>query len=562
MKIKNLMLAMAAASALFASAQTQGYKDGIEYFLIDQFDDAKEILTKTMPKSGAERSEALYYLGAIELKDGNVKAAQQAFDEGISLNSKNGYNYVGLGAIALKQGDAKTAAEKFKLALKAQNKSFINVAIARAYYNQDPIAYAKEYEKHMDAARKQNLKDPSIYIMNGDFFRDKALASGVDDGTSIGNAASEYEQAVHFDNNSPVATIKYARVFVHVNPDYAISRLKELNEKVPNSAMAQRELAERYYDNDQWSLSARQYGKYIENPNHFAKDEERYAVLLFFGGRYDDSLELAHNILKKNPNSAQMRRMLFLNLEKKGDFKGAREAAESFFQTPGVSFTANDYTTYANILNELEDYDAEVIAREKAVEANVEKLELLKDLATAYSQAGGRANKANDIETANAYYIKAKDATQKFIDGGSFVTQDLVNLGNRWQNVAATSPLDSPEREAAINAAIAAADQVIERMADSPSYVPFRNKARMTLVKNGNKPSQETVDAYTKALEILDADPEAKDKRVDVYREAYSQIAAYYIGEHDTASAKVWYLKMLELDPQNQALRDYIDKLK
>lgn len=562
MKIKNLMLALAAASALFVSAQTQGYKDGIEYYLIDQFDDAKEILTKTMPKGGADRSEALYYLGSILLNEGDVNGAKQAFDEGISLNSKNGYNYVGLGAIALKQGDAKTAAEKFKLATKAQNKSFINVAIARAYYNQSPVTYAKEFEKHLEQARKQNLKDPSIYILNGDVYRNKALASGVNSSIAIGKAASEYEQAIHFDNDSPVATIKYARVFVHVNPQYAIQRLKDLNEKAPNSAMAQRELAERYYDNNQWTLSARQYGKYIENPNHFAKDEERYAVLLYFGGRYDDSLELAHRILKKDPNSAQMRRMLFLNLEKKKDYKGAREAAENFFQTPGVSFTSNDYSTYADILNELEDYDAEVIAREKAVEANAEKTELLKDLSVAYSQAGGRANKAGDIQTANAYYIKAKDAAQKYIDAGDFVTQDLVNLGNRWQNVAATSPIDSPEREAAINAAIEVADQVIERMAESPNFAPYRNKARMTIVKNGNKPSQETVEAYTKALEVLDADPEANTKRVDVYREAYSQIAAYYIGEKDSASAKEWYLKMLELDPENQALRDYIDKLK
>lgn len=560
MKIKSLVLTMAAASALFASAQNQGYKDGIEYYRIDQFDNAKEILNKTMPESGVERSEALYYLGSIALKEGNVDAARKAFDEGIALDPKNGYNFVGLGAIALKQGDEKAAADQFKLATKAQNKSFIHVAIARAYYEADPVTYAKEYDKFMKQATGKNMKDPSIYVLKGDVLRDKALANGVDDGTAIGQAASEYEQAIFFDENAPEAYVKYARVYVHVNPDYAINRLKELNAKAPNSAMAQRELAERYYDNNQWTLSAQQYGKYIENPNHFVKDEERYAVLLYFGERYDESLDVAKRILKTEPNSAQMRRMLFLNLEKKGDFKGAREAAESFFQTPGVTFTANDYTTYANILNELEDYDAEVIAREKAVEANPQKTELLKDLATAYSQAGGRANKAEDVATANAYYIKAKDATQKYIDGGNFVTQDLVDLGNRWQNVAATSPVDSPEREAAITAAIAAVDQVIERVPDN--FVPYRNKARMTLVKNGNKPSQETVDAYTKAIEILDADPEAKEKRVDVYREAYSQIAGYYIGEGDKASAKSWYLKMLELDPENQALRDYIDKLK
>ncbi len=560
MKLKSLILTVAAFSALCVSAQSQGHKDGIEYYKIDQLENAKEILTKNLPESGPDRAEALYYLGAISLKEGNVDEALSYFNEGITLDPKNGFNFVGLGAVDLKNGDAKAASDHFKQALKAQNKAFIHVAIARAYYDADRVNYAKEYDKYMDSARKKNLKDPSIYVMAGDALRDEALANGVDDGNTIGKAASEYEQAIYFDKNSPEAYVKYSRVYAHINPDYAINRLLELNEIAPNSAMAQRELAERYYDSDRWTLSAQQYGKYIENPNHFVKDEERYAVLLYFGERYDESLDVAKRILAQEPNSAQMRRMLFLNLEKKGDLAGARAAAEDFFKMSGVSFTANDYTTYANILNELEDYDAEVLAREKAVEANPAKTELLKDLSTAYSQAGGRANRAEDIETANLYYIKAKNATAAYIDAGNFVTQDLVDLGNRWQNVAATSPIDSEERQVAITEAINAIDKVIERVPDN--YVPYRNKARMTIVKNGNKPGPETVEAYAKMLEILDADPENKEKRVDLYREAYSQTAGYYIGEHDTASAKEWYTKMLELDPENQALIDYIEKLK
>lgn len=560
MKIKFLMLSMAAASALFASAQNQGYKDGIEYFKIDQLDNAKEILAKTVPAGGVERSEALYYLGMIDLKEGNVAAATEKFNEGIKLDAKNPYNYVGLGAVALKKGDAKAAADQFKAATKAQNKAFVNVAIARAYYDTDPVAYAKDVEKFMDAARKKNLKDPAIYIMAGDMLRDQAVASGVDDGETIGKAASEYEQAIYFDDKSPEAYVKYSRVYAHINPDYAISRLKKLNEIAPNSAMAQRELAERYYDNDQWTLSAQQYGKYIENPNHFVKDEERYAVLLYFGGRYDESLALAERILEAEPNSAQMRRMLFLNLEKKGDLAGARAAAEKFFQVPGIPFTANDYTTYANILNELQDYDAEIVAREMAVAANPAKADLLKDLSFAYSQAGGRANKAQDVETANANYIKAKDAMVAYMNAGDVVTQDYIDLGNRWQNVAATSPIDSPERLEAITAAIAAVDMAIERVPDH--FVPHRNKARMTLVKNGNKPSEETVAAYAKMLEIFDADPENKTKRADLYREAYVQTAGYYIGIGDRATAREWYLKVLEMDPENQVLIEYIEKLK
>ncbi|MDE6427550.1 MAG: hypothetical protein K2K59_01190, partial [Muribaculaceae bacterium] len=136
----------------------------------------------------------------------------------------------------------------------------------------------------------------------------------------------------------------------------------------------------------------------------------------------------------------------------------------------------------------------------------------------------------------------------------------LVELGSRYQNVAATAEPGSEEKAQAIAKAISAIDQVIERVPDN--FIPYRNKARMILVKNDNQPSEEGVQTYVKMLELLDTDPENRTKRSDVYREAYSQIASYYISVKDTDSAKTWYLKMLELDPENQALRDYIDKLK
>ena len=47
-----------------------------------------------------------------------------------------------------------------------------------------------------------------------------------------------------------------------------------------------------------------------------------------------------------------------------------------------------------------------------------------------------------------------------------------------------------------------------------------------------------------------------------MYNEAYSQIASYYISEKNIPEAKAYYEKVYELDPSNQALRDYIDKMK
>ena len=139
----------------------------------------------------------------------------------------------------------------------------------------DPTLYAKEIEKNIANAMKVSKnKEAQVYVLQGDM----AKAS------DIGQAAGFYEQAMVYDeqagNVNPEAYVKYANLYNKVNPDFAIGKLVELNEKLPTSALAQSELAEKYYDGNQFTKAAEQYGKYIKNPNHFQGDEQRYSGLL------------------------------------------------------------------------------------------------------------------------------------------------------------------------------------------------------------------------------------------------------------------------------------------
>ncbi|MBO4379654.1 MAG: hypothetical protein J5784_01480, partial [Muribaculaceae bacterium] len=61
MKIK-VFFSLLLGSALALSAQ--GYKDGIEYYKADQYQNAKTILERTLNASSTDQAEANYYLGA------------------------------------------------------------------------------------------------------------------------------------------------------------------------------------------------------------------------------------------------------------------------------------------------------------------------------------------------------------------------------------------------------------------------------------------------------------------------------------------------------------------
>lgn len=171
MKLKFLFSLLLAGSL---TASAQGYKDGVEYFKADQFANAKTLLERNLgtATSPADKALAYYYLGAINVHDKDYAAAQQNFEKGLAANPSSALNQVGLGELALMKGDVKVAEKYFDDARKVNKKDAeVLTAIGRAYFNADPVKYAKEIEKYDAQAYKANSKDPSIFVLRGEIGR-------------------------------------------------------------------------------------------------------------------------------------------------------------------------------------------------------------------------------------------------------------------------------------------------------------------------------------------------------------------------------------------------------
>lgn len=200
---KTVFLSLLLAGGLLASAQTQGYKDGIEYYKAGQYDNARTILERTLNDASTDKSLANYYLGQVALNQGDKAAAKSYFEKGLSIDGDNAYNYVGIGALDLLNGQESEAANQFKKAQGlAKKNAEVSVAIARAYYNADPVKYAKEIQKNIDKARKDSKnQDPSIYVLEGDMLMDAQ---------DFGAAAARYENAIVNDPSNSEGYVKYA----------------------------------------------------------------------------------------------------------------------------------------------------------------------------------------------------------------------------------------------------------------------------------------------------------------------------------------------------------------
>ena len=523
-------------------ANAQGYKDGIEYYKVDKLDNAKELLERNLNAPSTDKAEAFYYLGQIALHQGKIAEAAANFEKGIAANAANPYNYVGQAAIALKNGgDVKTLLEKARKLTKKNAK--LEMEIARAFYDANPTTYAKDIEKCIKNARKWNPDDPDSYIFEADTKADKK---------DWGNAAGIYELAFDKDPNNIEAYVKYANTYFNVNPEMAIERLEELQSKVPNSALVQRELAEKYYADNLGAKAAEQYGKYIKNPNHFAQDEVRYVQLLFFGEKYKESLDLATQLVGKlNPSDSKvfyMKRMQLYNLVQLQKWPEAVEAGRSFFANmvpQGSNYEVRDYTDYGQAL-QTAGYPAEAIAAyEKAIELNPNNVDLIRFMGDSYA----------DVEN----FVTAAEYYQRLVDSGNNKSNDLFTLSNYYLGIASTDSLDAMTKADALAKSQKYIDEVDKLV---PGNVQIVNqKAKIAKFREGDNNNGAALAAYQELLTILDG-KENKSDYTRYYKYAYNYLVTYYFNKGDKAAAKTYYQKWLENDPDNESLRNYVNSLK
>ena len=515
----KFLLALLVGATLTASAQ--GSKDGIEYYKAGQHDNAITLLNKNLNSTGTDKALTLYYLGQAYLAKGDAAKAKQYFEQGVQADPKCGYNYVGLGSLALKDGNANLAKDQFDMAQKnAKKNAEILVDIARAYYNADQVKYAKEVEKYLAKAHKDSKnQEPSIYLFEGD-----RLAAD----QKWNEAATKYEQAILFDEDNPASYVKWTNVYYYVVPEFSTSKLEELLVKNPNSALAQRELAEKYYEMGKWTRAADKYGEYIANPNHFPEDKARYAILLYAGGKYDQAIQVSQEVLKNDPNNFQVSRIIVRSYNDLKDYGKALEASKALFSNPAFKdrYNASDYTVYSSLLMGAKDTTAAFNVLEEGVKAFPKNSGMLEALSDFYfdkkdyvksADYGEMAVQNNENPTNAAYY----NAT------GSF-------LG------AATALRDDPAKAAEYaKRGAALAEKACEGF--TPTDVPTRFLRRLALLQlsaNDNIADKSVYDTCQKLITRLEADPESANPanpKNDLrnWVSAYTWIAQYYAAQHD-----------------------------
>ncbi len=546
MKFKFILSAALVAAAAFPIV-AQTHVEGKEYYKADQLQNAKELLTRNHNNAGTDKAVSNFYQGLIALKEGDNAAAEKFFNAGVEANPNYGFNYVGLGSIDLKKGDKSAAEKQFKVAEGLTKKDpELQIEIARAYYYADPVGYAKEIDKRVEKARKMNMQDAEIYIFEGD--RKKDLKD-------FGGAAGQYEMAANYEPNETEAYVKYANLVTQVNPQYAIDILSKLLSLTPNSALAQRELADAYYNANQYKEAATEYGKYVNNPNHFKQDEDRYAFLLFYGGDYKKGYDYSTELLKANPSNFTAQRYQFMNAaqEQAGVPQDqllpmAEALLAAHKSNPANKFAPIDYILIGGELNSAKrPQEAEALFLE-AIQDNPDNAEFYKQLAMTYV---GENNLSKATDTFQGYIQHSeKPGYNDFVQQATFAF--YAGVENKANN---------PE------AAEKYYDMCLEYAGKAKDIMPSNYKPKKfegDVAKQRADESQVAAAAvpyYTEAITLLEASDNPARYANDA-KEMYNYMGNYYLDQKDTATAKEYFNKYLQYDPNNEGYRKFVEGLK
>ena len=545
MKTKFFFATMLIAGAALV-VNAQGYKDGIDFYKIGKLDDAQELLERNLDKVETNKAEAYYYLGQVALKKGDTGTAKSYYDKGVQANPNFALNYVGQGAVALKNGNAKEAENLFKQAEKLAKKDpKLAIAIANAYYMADANAYAKQIDKQKKNAFKWNANDPDYYIFVGDDLAHKQ---------EWGQAAGQYELAFQREPANIESRVKFSNVDFFLNENRAVEALEELLDLVPNSALVQRELAEKYYEassiKGNVGKAVEHYGTYYNNPNHFAKDEIRYAQLLWMSKDFDKAEEVCDGLIANATDPSNKffgYRLKFYSQCGEQDWEDAAETGAKFFALPAnerTPYSVTDYSYYATALNRTNRGAEAVATFEKAIQQYPDNADLRSQLANVYN--------------ASKDYVKAAEVLQGIVDSGNYDAADLYRLANAYRKVA-DNTTDDVVKQNAISKARSAINGAIEKEPNDLSNLNML--AQVELSAENNEYTGGALNAYKNLIDAVNKNPGDENANY-YYMMGYRYLATYYSKQGQMPVAKDYYIKWLQYDPENENLRKFVEQLK
>jgi tetratricopeptide (TPR) repeat protein len=538
-------------TALFAVLVTATYGQsniGVDYFGIGEYQAAKKYLEAQISQSPT--AEVYYYLGEIAYSDGKADEAKKCYDKGLTLDPNYMLNYIGEGKLLLKTNQ-KEAEGKFDNALNKNKKDpGLQVAIARAYFENGMKDLALS---RIDLARKYSKKSPLISILEGDMLQADR---------KFGESNAKYEEAIYFDPDNVVASVKSAQVFLSINPAKSVDLLKKVLAKHPDYKIAYRYLGKAYNLLGKYPDAIDAFNTFFAEKAYSVEDITIFASDYYFTDKFNESIALINEGIQLEPDNFVLNRLRMYNAAKTKD-SAAISYADHFFSLPTSatsSFITKDYTVYAQVLSNAGQYakSLEQYQKVQASDNDNKHPELLKDIASVYTKMGDN--------------ITAAETYQKYIDlvgADNAEAMDYYQLGRSYYYAGIAFSKDASKSEKT-KESLLKADSIFaivsQKAPDSYTGFLWRGHANAAMEPMDPLHPETTLGLakpyYEAAINaILSKGNVSSGNKKDLIQ-AYRYLGYYYYVKNDKVNSTTYWNKILELDPTNSDATQVLDSFK
>ncbi|MBP1644904.1 MAG: hypothetical protein H6Q16_479 [Bacteroidetes bacterium] len=349
-----------------------------------------------------------------------------------------------------------------------------------------------------------------------------------------GNASSMYEQAIYFNPKNQNAYFKYAKLYSTINPQSSIETLQKLLVVDSTASIANKEIAELYYNMQDIPNATKYYALYVESSNPNSDDIARYSTILFSNKNYEKSLQYVRTYLEKDANHFVLRRLRMYNEFELKDTNSYNSAEKFMNESDTSKYIFYDYVYYSKILTDKKDYAKSIISLEKALKLDSNSVDLYKNVASNYESLNN--------------YEKAIDNYLMFFQKGKIQLSDYLILGQAYYFAGNNVPVqqDSIKRIGYLQKADSMFAIIVEKIPNNAIGYFWRARANSSIDIETTlglaKPH------YEAALAILEQDKKDKKKII----ESYSYLGYYYFVKNEMATSKEYWNKILEIDPTNE----------
>lgn len=424
-----------------------------------------------------------------------------------------------------------------KIAKKFKKDAEVLTAIGRAYLDAKDMDNA---DKYAHKAISSNKHYGEAYILLGD------IESAKDNG---GGASAWYEQATMFDPKNPEGYRRYAMVNSKTSPQNSVSKLEELRKNVPDYPVdiISAEIYEKAGNLDK----ALSYYDKVDKSKMKDFQLVNYSMDCFLKGNFEKSIAVAQYGQSRFPKNAALNRLLFFNNTDLKRYDEALKYADLLFNhSEETKITELDYLYYGHAYLGADQYDKAIAMFTKSLEAN----------------SGNEADKSNALKNLSDAYVAKRDYVNAAAKYQEFLkTQKEITASDYagFANIYVYQAQDSATKDK--NPIYDKAFQVYKELGEKfPSVKDYATlwMARISSYEDPDMKSYLAKPYYEQLESMLKGRTDLDETNKGYLLEATQYLGYYYFKTNDMPNAKLYWKRVLEMDPTNETAKKVLNLTK